>query len=148
MIHIGIDPGTKTGLAVWSSTNKELMQVETMQIHKALFFIAEYTFPIYSGEVKIWLENPNKAKQPHAKHKLKGAGSICRDFAIWRDFLNDYKIEWQEIDPRHKGKLYQAFGVKTNKVGKPLAKSFNEVTGWQGRASEHAREAALFVYKR
>ena len=36
MIYIGIDPGTHTGVAFWNSTSKELFDLYTLPIHRAL----------------------------------------------------------------------------------------------------------------
>ena len=34
-IYIGIDPGVKTGFAVWDSYKKQFIAIETLMIHEA-----------------------------------------------------------------------------------------------------------------
>ena len=42
MIHIGIDPGTHTGLAVWDSGQERFLLLETLPIHKALDLVCKW----------------------------------------------------------------------------------------------------------
>ena len=62
-----------------------------------------------------------------------GAGSIKRDCEIWEEFAALYGIPIQFIPPR-KG------------LTKWDAETFNKMTGWKGRTSNHARDAALLVW--
>ena len=42
MIHIGIDTGTHTGIAVWDSRGQCFRAIEDMAIHKAMEMVAHY----------------------------------------------------------------------------------------------------------
>lgn len=65
----------------------------------------------------------------------KGAGSICRDSTIWEDFCREQGIECRMMAP--------ARGcTKLN------ASKFKAITKWQGRTSEHSRDAACLVFGR
>ena len=62
-----------------------------------------------------------------------GAGSVRRDCEIWEEFCNHYKIPFDAVPPR-KG------------LTKWDADTFAKVTGYKGRTSNHARDAALLVF--
>ena len=64
-----------------------------------------------------------------------GAGSVKRDAVIWEEFCIDNGIKFFSVPPA-KG------------LTKWSAQTFSEVTGWQGRTSNHGRDAALLVYGR
>ena len=66
---------------------------------------------------------------------LQGAGSIKRDCSIWEEFFDLHKIKAFPIAPKD---------TKT----KMNAQLFARLTGWTGRTSEHARDAALLVWGR
>lgn len=67
--------------------------------------------------------------------KLMGAGAAKRDAKIWEEFLQDNIIPYEAHKP-------QAGGTKWP------ADHWARVTGWEGRTSEHARDAALLVFGR
>ena len=67
--------------------------------------------------------------------KLMGAGAAKRDSKIWEEFLEGQHIPFRAQGPR-------PGGTKWNK------EYWYQVTGWKGRTSEHARDAALLVMGR
>lgn len=135
-IHIGIDPGTNTGFAIYDRHDKKFLCVTTITIHEAMFRIVELKkeFPenIYvrfeDARLRKWLQNKTT-------EQLQGAGSIKRDCTIWQDFLNDFKIPFACVAP-HRG------------MTKWTPEHFYKVTGWVGRTSNHARDAAVLVWGR
>lgn len=129
---IGIDPGTHTGLAVWDSLHRTLVRVETVRIHDALRIVEEYAG---SHAVKVVFEDARQRKwygKGDVTSKIQGAGSIKRDCAIWEDFLSAKGIPFWAKPP-----------VKG--MTKPKPEYFTRLTGWTGRTSEHARDAAMLV---
>lgn len=134
---IGIDPGVKTGFAVWSEG--KLQRVETLTITKAFDAVKEYP----AGETRIFIEDPRKwvgykGKATAATQaRLQGAGSVKRDASIWEQWFieNGYEdIYW--LKPRGNGQ-------------KTSLTDFLRITKWpKKRVSEHARDAAMFVYGR
>ncbi len=135
---IGIDPGTNTGVAVWDKREGKLIEVRTTSIHKALFDV-EFSIQVFGDKgVLIRCENPNtwkphKGTDRHDVSKLQGAGSIKRDFAIWRDFAKDLGIDFE--------------GVNLHSSLKKLSDyNFRRMTGWDMRTSEHARDAAMLCF--
>lgn len=135
LISIGIDPGTKTGYAAFSHDTGKLVDVKTLKIHQALSYTLSY---LMSGRnIEIIIENPNTwihfKGNKTSDAKKQGAGSIKRDYAIWRDFCEDWKIPMR--------------GVKLQGTLKKIdEKLFRKITSWDERTSEHARDAAMLVF--
>lgn len=136
MLWIGIDPGTKTGLAVWDDRGKALVELETLMIHDALHRV-ESISKESQGNVFVIFEDARQrtwfGKDKNTNAKLQGAGSIKRDCAIWDDFLTDYGIPFRAVPP-------QKGGTKWDE------RYFKMVTGWKGKTSNHARDAAVLVF--
>lgn len=134
MIWIGIDPGTKTGLAVWDDKKKRLVELETLTIHRAMERVKTHTS---FGETMVIFEDARQrtwfGKDKNTNAKLQGAGSIKRDCSIWDDFLTDYDIPFRAVPP-------QKGGTKWDE------RYFKMVTGWKGKTSNHARDAAVLVF--
>lgn len=143
-ILIGIDPGEHTGLAIWDVRHKTLLRIETIPVHRAMKIVADYweESKRTSEKMAVIFEDARQRKWfPREKNvseyrgKLMGAGAAKRDARIWEEFLTDYGIPFTAHKP-------QAGGTKWS------ADYFAQVTGWTGRTSEHARDAALLVYGR
>lgn len=136
-IFIGIDPGTKTGLAVWDSEKREFIAVRTTRILEAIWLCQEILRRVCPH---IIFEDARKRRYlPREKNlseyrgKLMGAGSVKRDCEIWEEFCQGYNIPYTAVPPR-KG------------LTKWDAETFKRMTGWKGRTSNHARDAALLVW--
>jgi hypothetical protein len=135
---IGIDPGTQTGLAVWDREKQAYKEICTLPLHLALIKVqslAEYWLGKY--QLCLYVENPNTWKPfgQSSRNRLQGAGSIKRDYAIWKEFAEYYKIEL--IPVRLQGTLKKLTPAR-----------FKLITGWDARTSAHARDAAMMVYNR
>ena len=134
MILWGIDPGTHTGLAVWDTKKQEFKFLATMPIHRALLKLREEKDTISA----VYCENPNTfipykgVSQRTINLRKQGAGSVKRDFAIWRDACKDYGINFIPTSVRGAQK-------------KMDAKTFKKHSGWHGKTSEHARDAGNIV---
>ena len=137
MICIGIDPGTHTGVAVWDTREGKFLSLETLPIHRAISkvgFIAE----IHKGDVRVVFEDARQRTwfgHGDTNAKLQGAGSVKRDCSIWEDFCKDYEIPYWAKPP-----------VKG--ATKVSAEYFKTISGYKGRTSEHARDAAMLVIGR
>ena len=137
MICIGIDPGTHTGVAVWDTREGKFLSLETLPIHRAISkvgFIAEF----HKGDVQVVFEDARQRTwfgKGDTYAKLQGAGSVKRDCSIWEDFCKDYDIPFWAKPP-----------VKG--ATKVSADYFKMVSHYQGRTSEHSRDAAMLVIGR
>lgn len=128
---IGIDCGKNTGYALWNCNTRQLEVVESYFIHTAIRMVTEL-HEIYRIFVRV--EDARQVKFKTDIYKAQGAGSVKRDATIWEDFLKDLQIMHEMIRPN-------------KSITKWKAAYFNKATGWQASTNEHARDAALLIYK-
>ena len=138
MIYIGIDTGVHTGIAVWDSEKGKFVYLDTLKIHEALQIVSSYAYKDIPLCVRF--EDARQRKWiPFAKNmtgelgRAQGAGYVKAHCQIWEDFLRDKDIPFEMIAPRRN-------------VTKLSAEQFERITGYKGRTSEHARDAAMLVY--
>lgn len=134
MLCIGLDTGTHTGFAVWDKDKKVLTELSTLKIHRAMERVRELSV---SDEIVVYFEDARLRTWfgNAGREALQGAGSVKRDCSIWEDFLTDLGVEFHPVAPKNNAtKLNTTF--------------FEKITGWKGRTSEHARDAAMLVFNR
>ena len=131
---IGIDPGVSTGYAVWHVPGQRFTRIQTCSILDAIEMVG--SIADLNRNILVRIENPNLRKWfgKSGREVLQGAGSIKRDYSIWIEFLKSSNIPYEDVAPRN---------IKT----KVSAEYFKKLTGWEGRTSSHARDAALMVFK-
>lgn len=135
MICIGIDPGTRTGMAVWDSKERKFLSLETLPIHRAMVEVMNLRI---GRDIQVVFEDARQRKwygKGNTNAKLQGAGSVKRDCSIWEDFCKDYGIPFRAIPP-----------VKG--ATKITPEYFKLISHYQGRTSEHSRDAAMLVIGR
>ena len=139
MLYVGIDTGTHTGMAMWDSEAKAFLSIDTVKLHEALFRIRslwdkqkDIRVIFEDARQRKWF-NTRSAAQDRAR--LQGAGSVKRDCNVWEEFLKDYKIPYEAVPP-------------CRNVTKTTAESFARLTKWEGRTSEHSRDAAMLVWRK
>lgn len=137
MTYIGIDPGKRTGFAVWQRDAKYLAEVDTMSITQAMERIRMMAAVLGKDNIRLFIEDARKRTWFGTKGRevLKGAGSICWDSTIWQDWCEEQGFVYQMIAPRY----------NTTKL---TAVQFRTLIGWQGRTTEHGRDAACLVFGR
>ena len=128
--YIGIDCGKHTGIAL--SVGGELKSLMTVPIHNAMFFVLE-CLNTYGKDLFVIFEDARQRKWIPTGNRSQGAGSVKRDAVIWEDFLKDLGIRYRAVPPRKGSTKWDA-------------ETFARITGWTGRTSNHARDAALLVY--
>lgn len=129
--YIGIDCGTKTGFAIWDSTRKCFIEIETLKIHDAMMRIKQLSLDGVVMELRI--EDARQVRFKVDAAKAQGAGSVKRDAAIWEDMCKDWKIPFKMVRPN-------------KALTKWDDKKFATQTKWEKRTSSHGRDAALLVY--
>ena len=140
MICIGIDPGTHTGVAVWDTREGSFLFLATMPIHRAMSLVSGWAESEMMSNRKIQVVLEDARQRTWFGHgdtdaKKQGAGSVKRDCSIWEAFCKDYGIPFWAKPP-----------VKG--ATKVSAEYFKMVSHWQGRTSEHSRDAAMLVIGR
>ena len=145
-ILIGIDPGEHTGIAVWDTARQQFRDVLTLPLHRALEYVRRENLALLANSpngrflvvfedarLRTWF--PRERSNAEYRGRLMGAGAAKRDARIWEEFLTDLHIPYEAHKP-------QAGGTKWD------AGYWARVTGWKGRTSQHARDAALLVFQR
>jgi hypothetical protein len=133
---IGIDPGKKTGISLYSPTQKSLMLCETLGICQAMDTVTKLQ---QDGiPIEVYFEDARLRKwipKSSGREVLQGAGSIKRDCSIWEEFCIFHGIECHPISPK-------------DNMTKLNAKTFQKITGWSGKTSEHSRDSGMLVFGR
>lgn len=141
---IGIDPGENTGIAVWDGTSMRFVEVSTLPLWQAMDKVRRMRYaclmqqvPLYvvfeDARKRTWF--PTERNNAEYRGRLMGAGAAKRDARIWEEFLEGMHVAFEARKP-------QAGLTKWS------ADYWSHVTGWKGRTSEHARDAALLVFGR
>lgn len=138
--YIGIDPGTHTGYAVWSTHTKALNFVGSMRTCEAEDMILK----IFVGQAPTFhviVEDTRSLRLPRALQKagdsyLRGVGSVHRDMSRWEEWLTFHKIPF----------TMAGLSPKVFRTGN--AEWFRKFTGYQGKTNEHGRAAAGLVFGR
>ena len=139
--YIGIDPGVKTGFAVWDKREGRLLRVDTLTIVDALKAVLDYrggagedpVVVFEDARQRMWL--PRERNVSEYRGKLMGAGSVKRDCEIWETFCLRERITFHALPP-------------TKGLTKWSPEAFAGLTGWTKRTSNHARDAAILVFGR
>lgn len=131
-IILGIDPGVKTGLAMWNKQEKKMTAIYS----SGILMVMKAVLSVPPGIlIKIRMEDARKRKWfgKTQREVLQGAGSIKRDCQIWEEFFLLHELPYELVPP------------KNNKT-KLDAKLFSNMTGWKSRTNEHERDAGMLVY--
>ena len=131
---VGLDPGVKTGFAIWSSTERRLVDVATMSITATMRRVQAMQD---AGSLHSVVFEDARLRTGYfgvnASAKQQGAGSIKRDCSIWQEFLEGLTgVPFKPVSPKSKG-------------AKVDAALFVRLTGYTCRTSEHGRDAAMLV---
>ena len=145
---IGVDPGTKTGIAVWNAKTQKFHFVFTYTIFEALTFVENWigktegsTFVVIEDARKRF-KIPEKDGKPDVS-RLQGAGSVKRDSAIWQEACEYWKLNFGA--EKFNFRMIAPNG-KTNALAKDKELSSRNLGITYG-TTEHARCAAFLVWK-
>ena len=137
-ILIGIDTGVHTGFAVAFDHGEGgvLQRVESLSITQAMQCVLEYEDEHDLKDIMLYIEDARKRTWfTGGREKSQGVGSVKRDAQIWEDWCKEQGINHKMIHP-------------AANATKKKAIDFTRETGWAGRTNEHARDAAMLVFKR
>jgi len=140
MLKVGIDPGAQTGFAAWSVPLRKLSSCKTLKIHQAMDEVMQlhragqlHSVTFEDARLRTWFGKMDRQQAKYGAAVREGAGSIKRDCTIWAEFLGEHGIAYRAIKPATGNTKWSA-------------EQFAQFTGWDGRTSEHARDAALLVF--
>jgi predicted nuclease with RNAse H fold len=143
---VGIDPGVKTGFAVWDRDGRRLLSVETADFWTVFFQISNA--PILRPKntlivievahyAPVFRERKAKGKNVnHAARLAQNVGQVMREAKLLAEGLRRLGYEVVEQKPLGKAK----------KAADDVAQ-FQRLTGWTERTSQHARDAARMVFE-
>lgn len=137
-ILIGIDTGVNTGFAVAIDVGNggDLQKVESVSITQAMANINELVIEHGKENIKLYIEDARlRTWFTGGREKAQGVGSVKRDAQIWESWCKEQDLNYIMIHPK-------ANATKTK------ADVFKKRTGWSGRTNEHARDAAMLVFRR
>lgn len=137
-ILIGIDTGVHTGFAVAIDRGNggELQQVSCVTITLAMQNINSLIDLHGKESVCLYIEDARQRTWfTGGREKAQGVGSVKRDAQIWEDWCKENQINFKMIHPKNNSTKYKA-------------DTFKKITGWTGRTNEHARDAAMLVFRR
>lgn len=140
MIVVGIDPGVNTGVAVWDTSSRTLVDVRCFGIVEAMRYLQDLQRDRQIGLVvfedarqRKWI--PRERDLREFKGRAMGAGSVKRDCSIWEEWCQTYAIDFVATPPR------QGMTKLTDEY-------FRGLTGYDRRTNNHGRDAAMLVFGR
>ena len=140
MLVVGIDPGVHTGLAVWDTSSRQLLDVRCSGIVEAMRYVRELIDTRGVGLIvfedarqRKWIPRERDLRQ--FKGRAMGAGSVKRDSGIWEEFCEVFALDCVKVPPK-------------NNRTKLTSRVFNGITGYDGPSNEHGRDAAMLVFGR
>ena len=133
-IYIGIDPGVKTGVAVWNKDSQKFDSIDTYPHVKAFIWIHEYIKHMILKDIDIHLviEDANQ----------KGSWGVS---AMSIGKLKQKSMDWIELGEFHDINVVKV-NPKSRRNTKMKSDYFKKLTGYEHRTSEHSRDAAMLVF--
>lgn len=133
MYHLAIDPGVHTGIAIWDDLNYEFIEIKTLGSFAGCIYVSEFLKK--NPDTIVYIEDANKRRWygHNSNEKIQGAGWIKTLSNEWIRFLKELSIETKIVAPKN---------IKTI----VNSKQFSKLTGWEGKTSIHARDAAAMVW--
>jgi hypothetical protein len=151
---VGIDPGVKTGFAVWDRKEKQFVSVETRDfwgVMIPLILDTENLLPdvaIRNTTAEIVVEVAHHApvfrerktkglNENHAARLAQNVGQVMREAKLLAEGLR--RCGYEVIEQKPLGKKGKAADDRAE---------FERVTGWTKQTSQHARDAARMAFQR
>ena len=136
-IYIGIDPGENTGVAI--VRDGVLAECHTLPLHRAMDLVrkehesTQGRFLVVYEDARLRKWFPREKDNSEYRGRLMGAGAAKRDAKIWEEYLSDLAIPFERRKPEPgRTKWSEDY--------------WKRITGYAGRTSNHARDAAILVF--
>lgn len=144
-VYIGIDPGVNNGFAVWHAGQQKFLQVKTLDFWALPDAIQSVRLACAANgdELLVRLEWPN-ANRPVFDRGVNGRRNLKIAQNVGQNKADAARIA-QHLE--RQGIAYQKVTPGKNSLTKKDAAFFRQQTGYIGRTSEHARDAAFLVWK-
>lgn len=146
MIYIGIDPGQKTGIAIWDSVNRTLKHGKpTAGFTDAWEIITQHN----PAACRVVIED--NRKYPVLLKKITGNKKINlqRAAKIGRNIGQvDARVTILEELLLIHGYKYELYDPRVQRTTKIDAAYYARLTGFNGVTNEHQRDAGMMVFGR
>lgn len=144
---IGVDPGVKTGFAVWDREQKKLTAIETVSfwelflgIQRSLLYNTLNTCFVIeiANYAPTFRERRGKAQSVGTADRMsRNVGGLSREADLLVEGFR--QLGYEVIERRPIGKAKKAADD---------VEQFERLTGWTERTSQHARDAGRLCYQR
>lgn len=136
---IGIDPGKKTGFAVYDIL-KDTLHLQTLDFWNVMDEMDRIGSRVFEEIYEVTVEVPTSkhvwhGKGPNQKSASKvgvNVGGVIREAELLAEGIRRMGFNVRTVHPR----------------GKVDAAKFEAFTGYQGRTNEHTRDAGLLCFRR
>lgn len=143
--YIAIDPGVSTGMAVWDSYLKQIVDIWTTDFWGCIDYIEDFREKHNMFDIKVVIENPNGNKpvffkkgvnsQAMARKVGQDVGSNKREASLLIEYFERKHIAYTAIVPKK----------KSTGSGKITQEYFKKLSGWTKRTNQHERDAAMMI---
>jgi hypothetical protein len=130
---IGIDPGTKTGYAL--VVDSKLVEIETVDFWRVYHLITDR---FQTDICEIHIEDTSDTT---VWHTAKNIGQMKRIGINVGKVIREAELLILGL----KWLGYRVVPHREKKSRKIDAKTFQKITGWTGRTSQHGRDAAMMI---
>jgi hypothetical protein len=138
-LFIGIDPGVETGYAVWSRSAGRFTELQTLSFWEAYDRIT--SFP--TDGVEVFIENPDSKRAMYVRTE---AVEFQRQRERVAKNIGSNRREASLLIERLIALGYRVTAVSPTKEAKWNAQIFKRLTNYQGRTSQHTRDAGRLVF--
>ncbi len=140
-VAIGIDPGRQTGFAVWQRRLGQFAELTSVDFWSAVERLSDYYHRFGSGLLVV-VEDPGKNKPVFAE-RLEGS-------SVRASLRRAQNVGMNKEHARLLIEFCEMRGIAVRKV-RPTRKKWNadafrRMTGYDGRTSQHARDAGRLVF--
>ena len=150
-LYIGIDPGVKTGIAIWRTSPPALLDVATADFFGTCRMLSKVIDPTRKTNVTVVIEDPNLIE---GVYRQRVAAVIkSRQFHQMQTLLKiAQNVGMNKRDAQLLIQYCESLGFRVIKVKptntKRTAKEFKQLTKYSVTTSQHARDAAMLVFGR
>ena len=139
--YIGIDPGVKTGLAIYDREEKSIALITSGTLLEIQYILQSHPWNklIKFGQVFVRMEDsrlrkwiPRQKTESAERGRREGAGHVKAHCAIWEDFFKIWAIPYELVAP------------KNNKT-KVTADYFKMISNCPAKTNSHERDAGMLV---
>ena len=140
LLFLGLDPGRKTGFAIYCPEEERIVRLDTTTFWDAY----ERVIAIPREQLVVVIEDPSQNPSTFEHGLPRSTKALRRRERLSRDV---------GANMREAGLLIEGIQRKGYRVhrarprsGKLKEAAFNRITGYRGRSSQHARDAAMLVF--